>query len=231
MSRHLALLLKLLGTLGVSNRARAGMPAPVQLTEMTVLRLQSISFFLAGFFLSAFLIQRLWNYLGREWKFLPRLGYGRALGVTFVWGLLFVLVLTMISGARELMTPAAWEKDGRTYKLAKDALPTETGPTEAGRRRSLDDLRFALWDYAPLHSGHFPASRDDTDIEADLWKVPHPSGIRYLYVGGRKRTGPSLPLAWEPDLFGGGRFVLFTNGTILKLTNDEIETWLKEGKP
>ena len=34
-----------------------------------------------------------------------------------VWGSLFVLVLTMISGARELMTPGAWKKDGITYVL------------------------------------------------------------------------------------------------------------------
>jgi len=26
-------------------------------------------------------------------------------------------VLTMISGARELMTPGAWEKDGAIYRL------------------------------------------------------------------------------------------------------------------
>ncbi len=38
-----------------------------------------------------------------------------------IWGLLFVLVLTMISGARELMTPGAWEKEGFTYVLAGEA--------------------------------------------------------------------------------------------------------------
>ena len=220
----------IVGLLIICAPLHAGMPM-ITINEVTSLRVQTLSFFLALFLLCGLGLKLLWNYLARDFARLPRLTYGKSLGLLALWGLLFVLVLTMISGARELMTPAAWEKDGRTYKLAKDALPTETGPTEAGRRRSLDDLRFALWDYAPLHSGHFPASRDDTDIEADLWKVPHPTGMRYLYLGGRKRTGPSRPLAWEPDLFGGGRFVLFTNGTILKLTNDEIETWLKEGKP
>ncbi len=29
--------------------------------------------------------------------------------------MLCVVVLTMISGARELMTPGAWQKDGFTY--------------------------------------------------------------------------------------------------------------------
>jgi hypothetical protein len=39
-----------------------------------------------------------------------------------LWGLLFLLILTMISGARELMTPGAWEKHGSTYRL-KDERP------------------------------------------------------------------------------------------------------------
>ncbi len=34
-----------------------------------------------------------------------------------LWGLLFTVVLAMISGARELMTPGAWEKQGATYRL------------------------------------------------------------------------------------------------------------------
>jgi len=51
---------------------------------------------------------------------LPRLSFGRALAGVILWGLLFFIVLTMISGARELMTPGAWKKDGATYKLADD---------------------------------------------------------------------------------------------------------------
>jgi hypothetical protein len=211
--------------------ARAGMPTvTVSLTEMAEVRLQNISFFLFGFFLSAFLIQRLWNYLGRDWPALPRLSYGRALGVTLVWGLVFVLVLTMISGARELMTPAAWERDGRTYKVARDKPAPVTSPTEEERRHKLEELRFALWDQAGSNGGTFPESRDTADVPADLWKVPHPSGVRYLYTGGLKRKGPVRPLAWEPELFGERRLVLFTNGSIRPLTSDEIDEALAEGK-
>ncbi|MEX2173364.1 MAG: hypothetical protein WD872_03320 [Pirellulaceae bacterium] len=43
-----------------------------------------------------------------------------------LWGLLFVIVLTMISGARELMTPGAWEKQGLTYKLRTEDQPAAT---------------------------------------------------------------------------------------------------------
>src|SRR5687767_12311333 len=89
--------------------AQAGMPsATTMLSELARLRLQSISFFLAGFLLSSLLIQIIWNYLRRDVSFLPGLSYPRALGLVGLWGLLFILVLTMISGARELMTPGAW---------------------------------------------------------------------------------------------------------------------------
>src|SRR5579862_293070 len=73
--------------------AVAGMPVTtVSLSDMAEIRLQNISFFLAGFLLSAFLIRLLWNYLAKEWPWLPRISYRRALGVTLVWGLIFVLV-------------------------------------------------------------------------------------------------------------------------------------------
>ena len=80
----------------------------------------SSSFFLMGFFLSALGVQKLWNILQRDWTALPRLSYGKALSLVLLWGLLFVLILTMISGARELMTPGAWKNDGVTYRLNDD---------------------------------------------------------------------------------------------------------------
>jgi hypothetical protein len=97
--------------------AIAGMPAPVRLTDIGRMRLQTISFFLLILFLSAALIQWLWNGLRPTFPRLPKLNYPRALSLVVLWGLLFVVVLAMISGARELMTPGAWEKHGATYRL------------------------------------------------------------------------------------------------------------------
>jgi hypothetical protein len=94
----------------------AGMPS-VTLTDVTRMRLQSISLFLVILLLCAWGVQALWNYLRRDFPRLPRMSYGRALAVMSLWGLIFVIVLTMISGARELLTPGAWEKDGMTYRL------------------------------------------------------------------------------------------------------------------
>jgi hypothetical protein len=113
----LILLILIAATPGV---ALAGMPAP-ELTEIAKLRFQTLSFFLMILLASAGLIQLIWNLALRPTlPRLPRLGYWRALSLVVLWGLLFVIVLTMISGARELMTPGAWEHNGATYRL-KDA--------------------------------------------------------------------------------------------------------------
>jgi hypothetical protein len=94
----------------------AGMPT-FTLTDLARMRIDAISFFLLVLLLSAWGVQRLWNALAKDFVRLPTMSYKRALGVITLWGFLFVLVLTMISGARELLTPGAWEKNGATYKL------------------------------------------------------------------------------------------------------------------
>ena len=115
----------------VPELAWAGMPS-VTLSDVARMRVQTISFFLMGLLGSAALVQLLWNFLRRDFTSLPRLNYWRALAVVVLWGLLFVVVLTMISGARELMTPGAWEKQGLTYKLA-DSSGTQSGRQMQGR--------------------------------------------------------------------------------------------------
>jgi hypothetical protein len=94
----------------------AGMPT-FTLTDLAKLRIDAISFFLVVVLASAWGVQRVWNTLAKDFTRLPVMSYKRALGVITLWGFLFVLVLTMISGARELLTPGAWEKNGATYKL------------------------------------------------------------------------------------------------------------------
>src|SRR5688500_13454954 len=100
--------------------ARAGMPMLV-LSEVATERLDALSFFALLLLLSAGAVGWLWNRVTG----LPRLSYPRALGLVVLWGLLFDLVLTMIAGARELMTPGAWEKTGATYTLASARTAAE----------------------------------------------------------------------------------------------------------
>ena len=74
---------------------------------------------LIAFTIGAFvaMVQSLWNSLQKEFTVLPRLTYSRAMVLVSLWGLIFVIVLTMISGARELMTPDAWTRQGWTYNV------------------------------------------------------------------------------------------------------------------
>jgi hypothetical protein len=119
---------------GGPSAASAGMGAPtledvprlLTLSNMAKLRLDAISFFVACLLGIAWAIQLVWNSLVKDFPRLPRISYLRSLGLMGLWGLLFLLVLTMISGARELMTPGAWKKNGLTYRLSE---PTESTPS------------------------------------------------------------------------------------------------------
>jgi hypothetical protein len=106
-------------------QARAGMPRILaediprylSLTEMSRSRIEAISFFVFVSVLCGAAIHFGWNSLQKDFPRLPRLSFVKSMGLLALWGLLFVLVLTMISGARELMTPGAWESNGSTYQL------------------------------------------------------------------------------------------------------------------
>ncbi len=181
----------LMGTLLAAGSAHAGMPAPLPTDPERVLRLnataeqrlQAISFFVLIIVLSATVVRGIWNYLRRDFSFLPRLSFGRALAMVILWGLLFVLVLAMISGARELMTPGAWKKEGFTYTLAGNDPPADR-EAFATRQHQLEGLRTALWTFAATHEGRLPKRTETQSIPADLWIVPGAGSPRYLYVDG-----------------------------------------------
>lgn len=197
---------------------QAGMPS-LRLTDLAWMRLSSISFFFVGTLLSAAGVRWLWNYLQRDFTRLPKLSYGKALGLTVVWGLLFVLVLTMISGARELMTPGAWEQKGFTYKLKTPATEDGAALSEKNselltlRRRQLDALKTELWRYADSHANQFPGSDQLPEIPAQAWELPDRFGTRYRYFAGHTRGGVAL-LVSEPDVYDSPRLGIWTDGTI-----------------
>jgi hypothetical protein len=202
------------------------MPAPlptedqlkhvVRLTETAGQRLQAISFFVAGLLLCAAAVRWLWNSVRRDVPALPRLSYGKALAGVVLWGLVFVIVLTMIAGARELMTPGAWKKQGFTYKLA-DAAPPPAAPDpapDALRRRQLERLRTALWHFAATHQGRFPSESEAAGLPVELWDVPESGGLRFRYVPGLSANQMPTPLVIGPELGPGRRLELRTDGTI-----------------
>jgi hypothetical protein len=212
-----------------SSPAYAGMPV-VTLSDLARMRFQVMSFFLLVLLLATWVIQRVWNGLRRDFPRLPKLSYKRALGVVTLWGLLFVLILTMISGARELMTPGAWKKQGFTYALADGSGEKAPGRDEAldsqsndARRNAIERLSRALWLFAQNHDGSFPPRQDVPEVSEALWRIPDSPSIRYIYIPGHARdTGPHL-LAYEPGILGPGRWALFTDGAIRKLTLSQIQ--------
>ena len=226
--------------LGLVAQAQAGMPAPLP-TSWTVdnppegygavyssgptdARWQAISFFIACLLLSAWGVKALWNTLQREFAGLPRLGYGRALSLVVLWGLAFVIVLTMISGARELMTPGAWKKQGWTYELA-DAGPSRRDARNV-RRDAILQLRHGLWHYAATHDGQFPP-QNDPEFDRELWEIPGWGGLQFLYRPDQRVDGPVRLLAFEPELENDERVVLLTSGLVGTMRTAEIERMLE----
>jgi hypothetical protein len=196
----------------------AGMPN-IELSDIGKLRWDSISFFLVIFLLSAAGGRWLWNRLTLDFPQLPKITYKTALSATFLWGLLFLLVLTMISGARELLTPGAWKKSGVTYTLDDPQVPLPSGAMQHEHPWHLEVLRSLLWAYAASHDGQFPDSIETSGIAPELWKQPGNGNISYGYHGGLKLSDPPQPLVFEYQTDNEAvPLVLNTDGAINPIT-------------
>lgn len=190
-------------------------------------QVQALSFFLACLFFGAFAVQWLWNHARRDFPVLPQISYRRSLSLVVLWGLLFVVVLTMISGARELMTPGAWRKQGWTYQLEKMGAPTDSAlVSRETRRAGLERLRTTLWQYAATHVGKFPA-HDDAGLDARQWDVPENPGLQFFLVPDRSADEAGRLLIFEPQIDGDDRLVLLTNGLIGSMRTEEIRRALE----
>lgn len=194
--------------LSAVSRVSAGMTV-VTLTDVARARIDALSFFLFTYLVVSWLVKIIWNQLAKSFVSLPRLRYLQALGVVFTTGLLFYVVLTMISGARELLTPGAWEKQGVGYRIREDEV---TALSKEERRDSLRNLQQAIWDHARSHGGNAPAGPLVAGIAPELWNFPG-GGLYCLMPGVRPGVGRDV-LVYEPSMAGGRRFVLLADGSI-----------------
>ncbi|HAV64091.1 MAG TPA: hypothetical protein DCY13_17210 [Verrucomicrobiales bacterium] len=185
------------------------------LDDVARLRLQDISFFLVLMVISSFVLKLLWNGLAKDFKSLPALRFKHAFGISLLLGLAMLLILTMISGIREVLTPGAWRKQGATYQLNSPALKPE-------RQRSLAQLRAELFRYARANEGRFPLNDFVEEIPEKLWEPPSGNGVRYVYRGGLTTNVLGQPLAWEPSSYGEATLVLLSDGEIVKLDSAEL---------
>jgi hypothetical protein len=181
----------------------------VTLTDIARARLDALSFFLFTYFVISWVVKLIWNKLGKSFPSLPHLKYREALGVVFVTGLLFYVVLTMISGARELLTPGAWEKQGSGYRLRGEEV---TGLSKYERREAMVALKNAIWEFAKKSGGKAPSGPFSGEIDAALWSFGD-GGMYALVPNVKPGTGRKM-LVYEPSMAGGRRFVLLADGSI-----------------
>jgi hypothetical protein len=204
----------------------AGMPM-LTFTEIGKLRVEALSFFLLVFFICAAAVMWIWNSLRRDFVKLPRLSYPKAVGVVTLWGLAFGLVLTMISGARELLTPGAWEKDGVTYRLTAAQKKEDLVSLDLRRNARLQDLKTALWNYARSHDGALPSSDSDPAVPQTTWQTADSSRARFGYIPGRKVGVGSDIVAYEPTSVFASPRAVFSDGGIRSSSHHEIDAALK----
>lgn len=194
--------------------AQAGMTV-YELTDVARLRLEDISFFAFLLLVATLGVRMLWNFLAKDFARLPRLSFMKALSLTGLLSLLMLLILVMVSGARELLTPGAWYRQGSHYR------PNDAGNDEL-RQQSMESLRAALMQYANANAGRFPPHDYVSEVPTKLWQAPDSSGTRYIYVGGLTLSQSNALLVCEPQNFGEDRLTLFTDGRIQTTKPDEI---------
>lgn len=204
--------------------AWAGMPS-FTLSEPASMRLEVISFFGMAFLACSAVVRWLWNSLRNDFPRLPVLGFARAAGLTLVWGMLFLLVLTMISGARELLTPGAWRKEGLTYQLA-DPLPGPAAPIQESpavseherlrqlRRESLRTLFAALSRQGSEPGTGYPSAAEFDSDWSSRFPLPERPGARYVYTPPQGSPSPRQILVIEPFVYADARIALFQSGDI-----------------
>src|SRR5437016_14253124 len=95
--------------LAATCESHAGMPS-FALRDVYRLRFQELSFFLFLLVLCSFLLKITWNYAAKGFSSLPTLNFRRSLCLAILFGLLMLLILTMISAIREVLTPGAWRQ-------------------------------------------------------------------------------------------------------------------------
>lgn len=192
----------------------AGMPSPVLVfTELGKRRAEELSFFVFTFLVCGFLVKLLWNYVVAGVAWAPQLTYAKALGALSLWGLVMVVVLSLVSGARELMTPAAWEPNGATHRLAKQKDESPATSQQSERKTRIEKVRFALWDFAAKHQGELPTIEQWNELPAETRACEPSETILYRYEPGATIGSETKVIVFEPRWYDD-QYLLYGDGSI-----------------
>jgi hypothetical protein len=192
-----------------------------RLRDVASARLEVISFFLVGYLVLAAIYRWLWNSLAREFPKMPLVSYRGALAALVVCGLFVYVVLTMISGARELMTPGAWVRSGIVYRL-RGPEDDPKGWLNVARRQAMERVRADLWRLASEHGGKFPTTGEVRELPQGLLRSMDPEGLPLVYVPWTKPDVGTDVVVHEPGSFGPRRLVLLSSGEIVELSALEL---------
>ena len=204
--------------LTLSQNVFAGMTV-YGLNDLYRLRFQELSFFLFLLFSCILAFRFLWNSVAKDLSWMPSLGWRQATCLSLLLGVFMLLILTMISGIREVLTPEAWRKQGTAYRL-------NSAEQEPVRKRSIGQLRWALFSFADTNYGRFPKHDFTGEIADKLWEAADSERSRYIYFPGKEKAPADSKnrelLVIEPPHFGSERFGILTTGEVRKFTTAEI---------
>jgi hypothetical protein len=165
-----------------------------------------------------------WNALVGDSSRFKRLNYLKSLGVVFLGGCFFVLILSMVAGSRELFSPGAWVPNGIVSQTIFNAEMERLTQLRENNEHQLNltryeailKLRDALQTFAKEHNGQLPASIEESEF-GNLWLIPFASGMSYEYFPETNSesstslstsTSTSTPLVCEPALLPDARFAI-----------------------
>ncbi len=210
----------------VTASARAGMPS-FSFNDLAEARLEAISFFLLVFLVCALVVRWAWNSLAEVVTTLPPIRFKHALCLVLLASLLLYVVLGLIAGARELLTPGAWEKEGLTYQLAVTDLDG-TPPADSAREDALQRLHLALLSYAESHAGAFPPNPETSGFDTAIWNGNGEDDRRFSYIGWLGTSSQSDRIvAYENDPELDNPMVLTVGGTVHAMNPRALDARLR----
>ncbi|MEZ6049453.1 MAG: hypothetical protein R3C11_28515 [Planctomycetaceae bacterium] len=202
----------------------------VGLTEYGYNQWQLFSFLLFALIVSAgaFLLEGVSMSKENLWKQAPRIFFRFTLLVILVpviSSLLIPLLRNTTLGVEEGRGVFRYEPGNRTV-----LTEAEQQQKREIRRKHIQQLKTALWEYADAHEGQLPPSIAESNLAKEIWVAPECFHIYYDYYTTDISTSPEERrlVLHEPRILQGKLFVVWSNGEIEEVEQTEVQQLRKE---